>query len=116
MGRPEVFGKIITKVFTAGLPVNNEVNLFHTASYPVEFHVYYLGMILLDSVICNYGVCLYGSGMLRMTKLVLIGTNVYCLFCIEEECPKLCFCYRCKNFFYDSGVDIDGTVDRWSGR
>ena len=79
MGGPEVLGEIIIKVFIAGLPMNKEVTLFHMVSYSVEHHIYCIGIILLDIVICNAGstliVYLYGSGRLRMTKLIQSVTS-----------------------------------------
>ena len=92
MRGPEVFGKVVAEVFIAVLPVNKEVTLFYTVSYPVEPHVYCIGTILLDGVIRNSSstlvVCVYGSGRLGTTKLVQDGMNGDFLFCIEEECPK----------------------------
>ena len=42
--------------------------------------------------------------------------NGYCLFYIEEEYIKFCFCYRCKEIIDASGVYMDRTVDMWSVR
>ena len=73
MGGPEMLGEVVTKVFTSWLPVDEELVLFYTVSNPVESHVYCLGSLLLDCVICNPGstlvVCLNGCRGLGMTKL-----------------------------------------------
>ena len=116
---PGVLGELVADVFTSGLLVNKAVTLFITVFYPVEPRVYCLVTLLLDSVIRNSGsilvVCLYGSVRLGTTKLIQGGTNGDCLRYIEEECPNVCFCYRYKNILDDGGVDMDGTLDRWSG-
>ena len=59
-------------------------------------------------------VCLYGSERMGMTKLVQCGMNGDFLFCIDEECLKLCFCCRYKNMYVDGGVYMVHTIDRWS--
>ena len=74
MGGPEVLGEVVADIFTSSLPVDKEETLFDTVYIPVEYHVYRLGMILLDGVIRNFGrslvVYLYGHGRLVMTKLI----------------------------------------------
>ena len=58
MGGHEVFGEIVTKVFTVRLPVNKEVTLFDMISYPAEPRIYCLERMFLVSVICNVGIIL----------------------------------------------------------
>ena len=73
MGGPEMLGEVVAKVFTSRLPVEQKMALFDTVSNPIESHVYCLGTLLLDCVICNSGstlvVCLNRCRGLGMTKL-----------------------------------------------
>ena len=92
MGVHEVLGELVAKVFTSGLPVDKELTLFYTVSYPVESRVRRLRTFLLYGIIRNSGntrvVCLHGCGRLGMTRLILGDMNGNCLFSIEEECPE----------------------------
>ena len=86
MWGPGVFGKMITKFFTTGLPMIMKVTLFDMVSYPVKPCIYCLGTLFIDSIICNDEItlilCLYESGRLRMTNIIQSGTNWDCLCCI----------------------------------
>ena len=79
MGWSEVCVKIIINVFIAVSPLNKEVVVFHTVSYPVEPHIYCLETLLLDSIFCNtvsiIVVYLYWSGKLRMPNLIQSGMD-----------------------------------------
>ena len=52
-----------------------------------------------------------------MTKIIQSSMNGDYLFCIEEEDIKFCFCCRYKDIIDDdSGLDMECTIDMWSGR
>jgi hypothetical protein len=48
MGWQVVLGEIVTKVFSAGFPINKKMVLVDEVAHPIETHVYYTRTLLAD--------------------------------------------------------------------
>jgi hypothetical protein len=50
-----MLGEVVAKVFSAGLPVDDELVLLDSIENPVEAHVHCAGFALLEGVVCDSG-------------------------------------------------------------
>jgi hypothetical protein len=50
-----MLGEVVVKVFSAGLPVDDELVLLDSIANPVEAHVHCAGFALLEGVVCDSG-------------------------------------------------------------
>jgi hypothetical protein len=48
-----MLGEVVAEVFSAGLPVDDELVLFESIADPVEPHVHCAGFALLEVVVCD---------------------------------------------------------------
>jgi hypothetical protein len=50
-----MLGEVVAEVFSAGLPVYDELVLLDSIANPVEAHVHCAGFALLEGVVCDSG-------------------------------------------------------------
>jgi hypothetical protein len=97
-----MFGEIISFVEIAAFPINTELALVEAVANPIKVQVNRLGMLLVDSVICDAGSStIVGDnrgGRLAVAKVFKADSKWAGLFNIVEEGSKFSFGGAGDNF------------------
>ena len=114
-----VFGKIISIVAGALIPIITELFLLFPVSQSVKFRVKTFGPLLFNIVVyipkSRCIICFDRCRWLRMTHFFQCYANWNSTLCIEIYSTSFRFIHRAYHILDCFTFDIDGTIDHWFG-
>jgi hypothetical protein len=114
VGRRVMLGEVVTEVFTAGFPVDEEMVLTDAVADPIEVHIHGAGSALADGRI-DYAI---GSGIvgldgrrwLGVAHLIESGTENFGCLAVDVECPNFGLSGQCHEIVQDAAFGMDAAI------